>query len=134
MQAAALCACLLFCAMTAERIERGPCAIGELLMTNLSQQHSIFSQSGAHTLAAPHIVWLPSSRSLLFGAAFFLEQPSPSLLPALSPSSGCDSHKLAFTNVVVTNGKQTKNLQKVQRIQIQGGAAWRSFLHVLRVH
>ena len=45
----------------------------------LCRSNSAFSARAAHTLAAPHIVQLPSSRSLPLAA--FL-----SLLPALSPS------------------------------------------------
>ena len=58
-------------------------------MTNLSQQHGIVSQSGAHTRLLRHTLCGFHPLAAFFLAqprAFFLEQPSPSLLPALSPS------------------------------------------------
>jgi hypothetical protein len=80
--------------------------------TTVSQQLSIFSQSGAHACCATHcaasILSQPSSRSLPLALSSllprfpFLHLLSPSWLR--QPQAGlhlCDSHRLAFTNVVV---------------------------------
>ena len=86
----------------------------------VSQQLSIFSQSGAHaccaTYCAASILSQPSSRSLPLALSSLLPRSFLHFLPR-----GCDSQRLAFTNVVV----KWETKQNSAKCATRSNSGWR---------
>ena len=86
----------------------------------VSQQLSIFSQSGAHaccaTSWAASILSQPSSRSLHLALSSFLPRSFLHFLPR-----GCDSQRLAFTNVVI----KWETKQNSAKCATRSNSGWR---------